>query len=116
MKPLNIITAAHPGGRLPIVFPDDADIAPFELPIISLIDRKVIEKSDKWIEAENARREEAEPRQAPVTNYEMCEHILPMLVDAAVAKKVLARPVGELNQIWDAWLTAGPDTDADLGE
>lgn len=116
MKPLNIITATSPGGRLPVVFPDDADIPAFELPLISLVDRKVVEKTNKWVEEENAARTSAEPPRPEVTNYELCEYLLPLVIDRALAKKVLARSDGELLQIWDAWLTTQPDSDADLGE
>lgn len=116
MKPIQIITANDPQGHIPIEFPDHTGIEPFTLPVISLVDVTTMNKVDKWMHAENEKRTQTEPKKSPVTNYEMCERLLKELVDATTAKKVLARPMGERVQIWNAWLEATIDPETTVGE
>lgn len=115
MKPLHIITAADTAGQIPIVFPDHTGIPAFTLPKLSLVDRDTVNAVDDWMDKENAARTKAGTTK--VTNYEMCEQMFRRIIDDATADKVLARPIGEVLQIWDAWMAAGiHDTTTEDGD
>ncbi|MBV7294931.1 hypothetical protein KRX51_03230 [Corynebacterium sp. TAE3-ERU12] len=114
MYSTRIIPAGVPETQVTIEFPDEFGIETFHLPLLSFIDRPTMSGMRSWTDRENEKR--LKEKKPTVSLDEQLEYLFKKLVDKDIAKNVLARPEGEVVQVWLAWQNSDTDFAKTLGE